>query len=172
MTKVTGLCTAMGCDRPAVSRPQYCLMHYKRWKRRGTTHDITPEGRFFSYIRPVTEWDACWIWTNRLAGGGYGQFWVGNKPDLAHRWSYEYFHAEIPDGLVLDHLCSTPPCVNPWHLEPVTQRVNLRRSQNHVGVNARKTRCIRDHVFDQANTYVSPDGRRQCRACMRMRAET
>lgn len=29
--------------------------------------------------------------------------------------------------------------------------------------------CQRGHDFDSDNTYVSPDGRRQCRACIRLR---
>lgn len=137
MNKVTGLCTADNCDRPAVSRPSFCLKHYKRWKRRGTTHDITPEERFFSYLAPVSEWDACWMWTNRQGAGGYGQFWIGKRIYLAHRWVYEFLRAPIPDGLKLDHLCSNPACVNPWYLEPVTQRENLRRSKNHIGARIR-----------------------------------
>jgi hypothetical protein len=133
MTKVAGPCGDGRCDLPAATRAGFCLKHYKRWKRRGTTHDITPEERFFSYIEPISEWGACWLWTNRHGAGGYGQFWVGKDTHLAHRWAYEFLRAPIPYGLKLDHLCSTPACVNPWHMEPVTQRENLRRSRNHVG---------------------------------------
>jgi hypothetical protein len=172
MEKVTGPCADALCDLPAVTRAGFCLKHYKRWKRRGTTHDITSEERFFSYIEPAGQWDACWVWMNRKAAGGYGSFWIGKKTYLAHRWAYEFMRVEIPEGLALDHLCCNPPCVNPWHLEPVTQRVNLRRSQNHVGVNARKTHCIRGHAFDEANTYLTNSGKRNCRACMRIRQET
>lgn len=135
METITRTCIA-DCDRAPVARGM-CLKHWKRWRRRGTTHDVTPEERFFSYIAPVAEWNACWVWTNRLAVGGYGQFWVGKKTVMAHRWSYEFLRAPIPDGLSLDHLCSNPPCVNPWHLEPVTQRENLRRSKNHIGARIR-----------------------------------
>jgi hypothetical protein len=166
MTKVTGPCTAVGCDRQAVSRPQYCLMHYKRWKRRGTTHDIMPEERFFACIAQVGD---CWVWCGTTQVGGYGKFMADSRSYLAHRWAYEYMRAGIPDGLHLDHLCSNPPCVNPWHLEPVTQQENLRRSNNHVGMNARKTHCLRNHEFTPDNTYVDKRGRRMCRRCMRIR---
>lgn len=32
-----------------------------------------------------------------------------------------------------------------------------------------RTACPRGHVFDAANTYVAPDGERQCRECARRR---
>jgi hypothetical protein len=57
---------------------------------------------------------------------------------MAHRASYELFVGPIPvdeDGktLYIDHLCydsegySNKLCVNPEHLEPVTDLINKRR---------------------------------------------
>lgn len=71
----------------------------------------------------------CWIWTGSTAlPGGYGAFMLGTgKPRRAHRVSYEWLVGPIPDGLHLDHLCVTTPCVNPAHLEPVTNAENVRR---------------------------------------------
>jgi hypothetical protein len=47
----------------------------------------------------------------------------------AHRFAYLEFVGPIPDGLVLDHLCRNKKCVNPDHLEPVTNAENLRRGR-------------------------------------------
>lgn len=164
-----GTCIIPGCGRLMVIRdPGYCLMHYKRWRRRGSAHDITPEERFFASVAQVGE---CWAWCGSAGAGGYGTFTVKRRNILAHRWAYEFLRAEIPDGLHLDHLCVNPPCVNPWHLEPVTPRENLHRSRNHIGVNARKTHCLRGHEFTHENTYVDKRGRRGCRRCMQIRAE-
>lgn len=173
MNKVTGPCADAHCNRPAVSRVGFCLMHYKRWKRRGTTHDITPEVRFFSYIQPAPNWDDCWIWMKRLEDTGYARFRVGKKPYMAHRWSFEFLRVEIPYGLDLDHLCRNSACVNPWHLEPVNDYVNVVvRGTGLTARNARKTHCLRGHPFDEANTYITPKrGRRQCRACGRIREQ-
>lgn len=62
----------------------------------------------------------CWIW--QLYTNQYG---YGNKS--AHRKMFERHFGPIPDGLHLDHLCRVPPCVNPAHLEPVTNTENVRR---------------------------------------------
>jgi hypothetical protein len=66
--------------------------------------------------------DECWTWTGHTVKR-YGRF----NEILAHRFAYERLVAPIPDGLTLDHLCCNPPCVNPWHLDPVPQSVNASR---------------------------------------------
>ena len=45
----------------------------------------------------------------------------------AHRVAWELIRGPIPEGLVLDHLCRTSACVNPDHLEPVPQAINMIR---------------------------------------------
>lgn len=72
----------------------------------------------------------CWEWQGSLNGNGYGQMYIGSRTDgsrrntMAHRVSYETFVGEIPEGLVIDHLCRNKRCVNPAHLEAVTNKVN------------------------------------------------
>lgn len=76
----------------------------------------------------------CWIWTGVL-NRQYGQFRAGAERDemnrrktvLAHRFAYEAFVDKIPRGLEIDHLCRNRWCVNPRHLEPVTNIVNAFR---------------------------------------------
>jgi hypothetical protein len=111
--------------------------------------------------------NGCWEWTASKRNG-YGQFGVreGHIPP-AHRYAYEYLVGPIPEGMVIDHLCRNPACVNPAHLEPVTSVENVMRGVSPRAVNARKGFCDSGHSFDEANTYVDPRGRRQCRACRR-----
>lgn len=59
--------------------------------------------------------------------GGYGLMTINNKNIYAHRHFYEKYKGKIPQGLVLDHLCKNTLCVNPNHLEAVTQKVNMQR---------------------------------------------
>jgi Holliday junction resolvase RusA-like endonuclease len=53
----------------------------------------------------------------------------GKESKLAHRQVYIDFNGPIEGNLPLDHLCRNPRCVNPDHLEPVTQRVNMQRAR-------------------------------------------
>ena len=76
----------------------------------------------------------CRLWTGRLNNAGYPVFTkrVAHKPHpvphYAHRAAFEIeYEVAIPRGLELDHLCVTPNCIEPSHLEPVTTAENLRR---------------------------------------------
>jgi hypothetical protein len=107
----------------------------------------------------------CLLWTGSKTRNGYGVFgYAHGKKAMAHRFAYERLIEPIPDGLQLDHLCRNRACVNPHHLEPVTQKVNLLRGIGFAGVNARKTHCPRGHEYTPENTK-SFSGWRQCRAC-------
>ncbi len=112
----------------------------------------------------------CWTWTGPVDAEGYGRIFIYGHYHRAHRWTYEKLVAEIPEGLVLDHLCRNTSCVNPWHLEPVTVRVNSRRAPFAQNCRANSDRCRHGHPWNEANTYISPSGKWDCRACIRRRA--
>ena len=115
--------------------------------------------RFFSKVDIAD----CWTWTAARTPAGYGSFWVGpgNTKVMAHRWAWEHLRGPIPEGQVIDHLCRNKACVNPDHLDPVPQQVNLARG---VG-NGSQTHCPQGHPYDEVNTYRRANGIRQCRAC-------
>lgn len=117
--------------------------------------------RFWSKVNKT---DTCWLW-QAGARRGYGAFWLSGRQLGAHRIAYEMLIGPVPDDLHLDHLCRTPACVNPAHLEPVTCRENLLRSPVTLqGTNARKTYCDHGHEFTPENTYEWR-GSRICRKC-------
>ncbi|NVI88675.1 HNH endonuclease [Actinomadura sp. BRA 177] len=95
---------------------------------------------------------------------------MGGKNVLAHRWAYQEFVEEIPDGLTIDHVkawgCTSRACVRPDHLQPVTNGENVLRGTAPTAINARKTHCVNGHEFTPENTRVC-QGKRNCRTCGR-----
>ena len=96
--------------------------------RGNTPGGLTRKERLLRHV-DVAE-DECWEWRAFIRPNGYGQF---NKNEYAHRVSYEEFVGPIPEGLVIDHLCRNRSCINPEHLEPVTQHENLLRGNGWAG---------------------------------------
>lgn len=77
----------------------------------------------------VDESTGCWLWAGGKRGG-YGRIKLADTGMMeAHRASYEFHVGAIPDGLVIDHLCRNRSCINPAHLEPVTELENIRRGE-------------------------------------------
>jgi hypothetical protein len=125
--------------------------------------------RFMSHVQVGPSQGECWLWMGGRTPKGYGCFYrTGDRQGMAHRAAYELLVGPIPDRLVIDHLCGNPTCVNPAHLEPVTNSENLRRgdlSRNNGA--ALRTACPQGHAYDEANTYRDKRGRRTCKTCRR-----
>lgn len=128
--------------------------------------ELTPNERFDSrwVPEPMT---GCWLWVGTASPRGYATFRVNGRKIGVHRFAYERWVGPIRDGLVVDHICNNPTCVNPDHLQAITQRDNVRRGRGTSGINSRKQECIHGHPFDADNTYVDPGGGRHCRECRR-----
>lgn len=172
------ICSVDGCGR-LVATKGLCAAHNLR-ALRGRPMDqpveerkmTPPAHRFWSKVNrqgPLpqgrSDLGPCWLWEGALVRG-YGMFYA--SPDVlyvkAHRWSYEAEVGPIPDGLQIDHLCRTPACVNPTHLQPVTARENNLRSESFAAQNARKTHCPQGHPYSGDNLRINR-GHRRCRTC-------
>jgi len=127
------------------------------------------------YIGPLTD-VGCWLWLGPETGNGYGKLCVTVENTetylSAHRASWLLLRGPIPQGLIIDHLCRNGMCVNPDHLELVTNRVNTVRGIGPTAVNASKTHCIRGHELSGPNLRVCYQERhteRKCLTCARLR---
>lgn len=111
----------------------------------------------------------CWEWQGHINPRGYGvRSWnIGGKKvnKFAHRLIYEATVGNIPEGLVIDHLCRNHACVNPTHLEVVSNRENILRGIGATAENARKTLCKNGHKFEGKNIVPCANGGRDCRIC-------
>lgn len=181
-----GICSLPDCGGSVKARG-WCNKHWRRWRKHGDPNIVafvrltgTPEERFWPKVNKYgplpehrPELGPCWPWTGALDPNGYGRFGLSKtrRTVLAHRFAYTLLVGPIPDGLEPDHLCRVHPCVKaianeqgPAHLEPVTHAVNMGRSYW-----ATAGHCKRGHPFDEANTYWTSAGKRQCRICHRER---
>lgn len=111
-----------------------------------------------SYIEEPNS--GCWLWIGAALKTGYGRIRIHYKEYKAHRLTYELYKGPIPHGLVLDHLCRTPGCCNPDHLEPVTNKENARRGLYGV----LKTHCAKGHPLSGPN-LLRWRNLRLCREC-------
>jgi hypothetical protein len=98
----------------------------------------------------------CWPWvgaTNKKTG--YGKKQVNGRSELAHRWVYETLLGPIKDGMVINHLCSNRECVNPHHLEVVSQMENCQH-----GAGAKLTKEQVAEIKAAKSDRVWGDGKR------------
>jgi len=130
--------------------------------------------RFWSKVKERTDC-SCWEWTASRGRWGHGIFQVltphGKRFVGAHRMSYELSRTErIPDGLQIDHLCKHPWCVNPDHLEAVSQHENWKRSDSPSALASRRRVCHRGHPLsgDNIKIYDIHPNRRVCQECVKI----
>lgn len=133
---------------------------------------VPAEIRFWRFVDkngPVSELlgTNCWLWTggkgrNAKGGGWYGRFrGPGSRMVASHRFSWEMVNGPT-DAQAVDHRCRVTLCVNPDHLEPVSDRINILRGTAPTAINARKEVCRNGHPFNR----TSPNGRhRYCQTC-------
>lgn len=194
-------CSINGCEKPSHAK-SFCSAHYSRWYRYGDPlkDNKTPtpekdEERFWSKvdrsgpipdIHPDLIKGRCWQWIGTTTNSGrkgpttweYGIFGVGpasnHRKYRAHRYAYELLVAPIPNGMQIDHLCKNTLCVNPSHLEPVTNKENTARgraAEVNRAIQLAKTHCKRGHPLSGENLIIYPStGQRVCRTCRNMRA--
>ena len=68
--------------------------------------------------------DGCWSYTGTIGNAGYGVISVTGMPIRAHRLAYILTYGEIPDDLLVRHLCNNRICCNHAHLALGTNQDN------------------------------------------------
>lgn len=115
----------------------------------------------------------CWV-VPANQPSGYAVMSFQGKMTPIHRFTYQTFRAEIPPGLPIDHLCRNKACWNPWHLEPVTTKVNAERTQvgnRRYNGGRQDGLCAQGHSLTGWNLMREPNTNRRggyrtrCRVC-------
>lgn len=121
-----------GCGAPTELAPKTCA---KEWAVKGAPRRFVRGHQTRKPLEYTVEHRGyntpCWIWTHHRTQQEYAQFMRNRKVEKAHRYMYRLYKGGIPAGLVLDHLCRVHYCVNPFHLEAVTQAVNTQRGKHN-----------------------------------------
>lgn len=95
--------------------------------------EVNIQKRFWNRVRRGGL-NECWPWLGYIAKDGYGTIKIDGKQLKAHRLSYLVNIGQIQESFVVDHICENKSCVNPDHLEAVSQKINTIRFENNRSV--------------------------------------
>lgn len=99
--------------------------------------------------RKIVLENGCWEWTKYRDAKGYGIVRFKGKLYKAHRLSYLAFLDRKIDEL-LDHRCENKSCINPFHLEDVSNKTNIRRARGWKFLEG-KWHCSQGHPLEGRN---------------------
>lgn len=133
-------------------------------------HDDITVRKFWSKVDKRGP-DECWPWTGAKSPRGYGRFSVNSKYRVATQISWEIENgAPFPIERMACHSCDNPPCVNPKHLWPGTNKENMQDASKK-GRLLFRTHCPRGHELNDSTVWVRIDrGHRHriCKECSRI----
>lgn len=113
--------------------------------------------------------NGCHISTYSVASHGYAQIgWQDGdyrQMVVAHRAAWVHVNGQIPEGMTIDHLCRTRPCVNPAHLRLLSNFDNARRNHPDHAWSLYEGRCIRGHHRDWYRRRGPERTKGYCHAC-------
>ena len=141
----TTTCSVEDCDRPHVARG-LCDAHYRRLRAHGDPLRGGPLPKYVPTVHAPANFDerveqargGCLVWTGPCDRDGYGKLKVEGRSVLAHRYAWERTNGAIPTGLMVDHVCHNPACVNLNHLRLATHAENsANRAQTTAKSGAR-----------------------------------
>lgn len=149
-------CRVEGCEKE-VRCKGLCQSHYMRQWRHGTATGggsaryATPEASFAARTKAAGDGSGCVNWTGSKASTGHGVFASGpGRTRLAYRYSWEQVNGPVPEGMILDHACRNPSCVNVEHLRLADKSSN---GANRTGAEAGRKYHLPRGVYPSLNKY-------------------
>ena len=121
--------------------------------------------------------EPCSLWGGAIEKTGYGRRKVAGKMWMAHRYAYFLAYGEIPDGLVVDHLCFNRACVEVTRLRLLSREENARRHNpacacvSCAPYSHRVPACAKGHDMSRPELRTKPRNGRLVGDCLECRRE-
>ena len=115
-------------------------------------HYRNPEDSFSARTEPLVGDPGCLLWMGGLNARGYGVMTAGGKHVLAHRYAWERVNGPIPEGMLCDHVCYVPSCVNVDHLRLATPAQN---ASNRKGSQPGRKHDLPRGVYPKGSRYAA-----------------
>lgn len=114
----------------------------------------------------------CWNWKFSKDSNGYGFLFYNSKLRRVHRLAAHLFkNLDLDSKVAVLHTCDNPSCYNPEHLFLGNQSDNMKDMHNkRRHSSSASITCIRGHLLEGDNLYLTPAGRRNCKECRRTSA--
>lgn len=156
------VCTMRGCKRIGKITKGYCDSHYRQFLKHGKPISLeiftpkrpkgTLEERFWASLTKPDNPEDCWEWKGYRNNRGYGTIGINHKSKLAHRLSYDIHNGtELLSHQPVHHICANTGCVNPAHLQRVTQQENtaeMRERDYYVKEISRLKSLLKDNGIE------------------------
>ncbi len=85
--------------------------------------------RFFSKVDKESSTTGCWLWTDKIEKAGHGRFWFNGSMHTAHYISWFLYYGNISGTVKIHQNCKELACVNPDHLESMSETESFRHSR-------------------------------------------
>jgi hypothetical protein len=108
-----------------IGRARWCSMSCYDAER-NKANKIAPD--FWAKVDASGGPDSCWPWLGCVTDLGYGQVRHEGRTQSAHRVAYRMSGHPLGAHEKLRHSCDNPPCCNPRHHLPGTQKDNVNDS--------------------------------------------
>lgn len=100
-------------------------MHNSRLNRYGRVENVRSFSAAERLAKRTKRVGECLIWQGYCQPSGYGQTGHNGEVEQVHRVAWwEAGKGDIPEGLMLDHICHNKSCCEVTHLRIVTRKQN------------------------------------------------
>ncbi len=130
-------------------------------------YDLAYDNLFLERVKKksIINEKGCWLLSSSLTPSGYSMLSYKGNTIRGHKIVFEITNGKVPFGKVLDHYyCQNRNCVNPQHLEIVSQQENIKRGLTGITWK-QKTYCPKGHPYNAENTSYRKNGSRRCNSC-------